>query len=167
MEYNDLYDEFMMQEQIPLVEPGIKGRLELAKCFRALARFGDSAGECEIRNALSRSYYAVFHASVAFLMAKNEPGSKGNINHEQLQGKIGVILGKGAKSTLQALLSDRTQADYDWNYLDRKFQGSVETFRAQAALRLEVHSAEYEAYLERIWKIDEEKGQARQEEASQ
>ena len=94
-------------------------RLELAKALRELA---DGSSEVALRNALSRSYYSIFHAANVLL---------GKVGHKNLARELeNVEAGLGNRvDTLQEL---RQLADYTPELVALKYGGSFETFKQDA-----------------------------------
>jgi hypothetical protein len=88
----------------------------LAKALRELA---DGSSEAALRNALSRSYYSIFHAANVLF---------GKVTHEDIARKLGGIDPEleGRVKKLQQL---RSLADYDPGFVEREFKGSLEQFR--------------------------------------
>jgi uncharacterized protein (UPF0332 family) len=94
-------------------------RLALAKALRELA---DGSSEATLRNALSRSYYSIFHAANVLL---------GKLTHEEISEKLGEIdpeLGASVKD-LKRL---RSLADYTPGLVDLEYGGNVELFKEDA-----------------------------------
>jgi uncharacterized protein (UPF0332 family) len=94
----------------------VDSRLELAKALRELA---DGSSEAALRNALSRSYYSIFHAANVLF---------GKVSHGDIARKLGSI-DLELESQVEKLQQLRSQADYDPNFVDREFKGDLERFR--------------------------------------
>ena len=91
----------------------------LAKALRELA---DGSSEAALRNALSRSYYSIFHAANVLF---------GKVTHEDIAEKLGEIdpeLGARVKD-LRRL---RSLADYTPGFIDSEYSGSLELFKDDA-----------------------------------
>ena len=98
-------------------------RLRLAEGFFGTVRLKRRASEHEIRNALSRCYYAFFHISQVVLGRYR--------GHEMVAAEIGkrdALLGKFV-ATLQAL---RIEADYLPNVVEMKYGGELDAYRLRA-----------------------------------
>ena len=98
-------------------------RLALAKALRELA---DGSSEAALRNALSRSYYSIFHAANVLL---------GKVTHEDIAERLGEVdldLGTRVKKLRQL----RSQADYDPTFVEREFKGDLEKFQLDARERI-------------------------------
>jgi uncharacterized protein (UPF0332 family) len=94
----------------------VDSRLELAKALRELA---DGSSEATLRNALSRSYYSIFHiANVLF----------GKVSHGDIAKRLGGIDSE-LEAQVEKLQQLRSQADYDPNFVEREFKGNLEQFR--------------------------------------
>jgi uncharacterized protein (UPF0332 family) len=94
-------------------------RLALAKALRELA---DGSSEAALRSALSRSYYSILHASNVLL---------GKVTHEDIAEKLGEVdaeLGERVKK-LKRL---RRLADYNPQFIELEYGGSVEVFKEEA-----------------------------------
>ena len=118
-----------------------KARLALAGRLRELA---DNSSESELRNALSRSYYSLFHASLVLL-------GRDWIRHENLPNQLDQIypaLGR----TVEELSKLRERADYEPDFVTREFSGDLDLFRAKTADWLEQGRTAYERLLEEIEK---------------
>lgn len=129
-------------------DPERRARLALAQAIRESA---DHSSEQALRNALSRSYYSVFHVGCSIL-------GKGFGDHKQflrelkqflkeLRGSVGDELG----SKVEKLQDLRIQADYRFDAVGRVYE-SLEEFRRQAADGLRLGQ---EVYRE-LWHMLEE-----------
>ena len=86
---------------------------------RALRELADGSSEAALRNALSRSYYSIFHAaSVLF----------GKVTHEDIAKKLGTI-DSDLEARVKKLQQLRSLADYDPSFVEREFKGNLEQFR--------------------------------------
>jgi uncharacterized protein (UPF0332 family) len=89
--------------------------LQLAEGFMKTAEVRDDSNECEIRNAFSRTYYALFHACCAHLLslgasdAKVESISK---DHGRLHSTMREPMGKPFERYLRDAYERRRQSDY-------------------------------------------------------
>ena len=98
-------------------------RLRLAKGFFQTVGLSPRASEYEIRNALSRCYYAFFHISHAVLGRYR--------GHELVSAEVGksdALLGEFV-ATLQAL---RIEADYIPDVVQMKYSGELGAYRLRA-----------------------------------
>jgi uncharacterized protein (UPF0332 family) len=106
----------------------------------------DDSGEFEIRNALSRSYYALFHACHAWLAAKNVPlGKRKNRPDpfEQIRSKREKEYG----DRIDELWKLRKQADYDE---PEYFQDDLDRFRLSGREGQDRMTAEFDSYISEI-----------------
>lgn len=94
----------------------VDSRLELAKALRELA---DGSTEATLRNALSRSYYSIFHAANVLF---------GKVSHGDLAKRLGSVALE-LEAQVEKLQQLRSQADYDPNFVEREFKGNLEQFR--------------------------------------
>ena len=101
-------------------------RLVLAGGLRELA---DRSSQSELRDALSRSYYSLFHAGLVLL-------GREWIRHENLPKELERI-DAGLAQTVRELSKLRESADYDPEMVTRDYGGDIERFResVQDALR--------------------------------
>lgn len=90
----------------------VRSHIRLARGFLATCDIRGYANEFELRNALSRSYYALFHACHAWLAMNNVPLSKRR-QHEALIREIRNKRGKEFGDRLEGFWLLRKQADYD------------------------------------------------------
>jgi len=91
-------------------------RIELAKALRELA---DGSTEVDLRNALSRSYYSIFHAANVLL---------GKVSHSDIAKRLGSVDSE-LEARVERLQQLRSQADYDPSFVEREFKGNLENFR--------------------------------------
>ncbi|HWY20614.1 MAG TPA: hypothetical protein VNX26_05290 [Candidatus Acidoferrum sp.] len=94
----------------------VDSRLELAKALRELA---DGSSEAALRNALSRSYYSIFHAANVLF---------GKVSHGDIAKRLGSV-DLELEAQVEKLQQLRSQADYDPNFVEREFKGNLEQFR--------------------------------------
>jgi uncharacterized protein (UPF0332 family) len=99
-------------------------RLRFARDLRELA---DRSSEIELRNALSRSYYSIYHAAKV-LWPK--------VDHHNIAEEMGK-LDRQTGLEIEVLQKLRSQADYDPQFVEREFEGSLELFRIQVQERVE------------------------------
>jgi uncharacterized protein (UPF0332 family) len=101
------------------MEAADTSRLALARGLRELA---DSSSEAALRNALSRSYYSIYHAAKAL---------NRKINHDNLVSELEKVeKGLGLKAGVIKQL--RQRADYDPGFIDLEYGGSLEVFKKEA-----------------------------------
>jgi uncharacterized protein (UPF0332 family) len=111
--------------------------LGLALGFFVSVRFSSQSSEYDIRNGLSRLYYAFFHVCLAFLLSQNQNIDKARQNHGMLHSAIGRSLGKYMDSFLRDLYKLRLQSDYEPESFSKKYGDQVEKARAEVNLLLE------------------------------
>ena len=88
----------------------VRRHLRLARGFLETAVAGPESSEFVQRNALSRSYYASFHAFSALLWSRGVEPSK---SHGRLQDQVRRWLGKAFGHFLRDAYESRRFADYD------------------------------------------------------
>jgi uncharacterized protein (UPF0332 family) len=117
----------------------------------ATAFIRDDSGEFEIRNALSRAYYALFHACHAWLAVRNVPESKRN-DRVAVFGQVRSGRGKESGGRLDEFWLWRKRADYDKpEFLEAVvFQGDWSKVRLSARAQLSLMEREFESYLSEV-----------------
>jgi len=127
-------------------DPEIAQRINAANGF--LRTTLDSMhGEFQLRNAVSRSYYALFHACNAWLALK-EVRDDERTKHGNLQRTIGYHRGAASKQKLRRFYVLRERADYvpaHWEPQDLEIAAE-----AVRAMSLEVVEYLYLAEIEAI-----------------
>jgi uncharacterized protein (UPF0332 family) len=111
--------------------------LGLSLGFFSSVRFSATSSEHDIRNGLSRIYYAFFHVCLAFLLSQQEDIDKLRHNHGMVHASVGRRLGKYMDSFLRDLYRSRLEADYEPGSFTRKYRNDLERARADANLLLE------------------------------
>jgi hypothetical protein len=111
----------------------------------------DDSDEFQIRNALSRSYYALFHACHGWLAMKNVPKSRRK-HHQLLFAEIRSKRGREFGDRLEGFWLLRMRADYDDPQLFHpdSIQGDLERFRLGAGEDLGRMEKEFDAYASEI-----------------
>ena len=92
--------------------------LRLAEGLIKTAEIGEAHSEYEIRNAFSRSYYALFHASHGYLRAAGVGVmSTGRKHHGSLHAEMGRQMGRSLGQFLRSAYEFRRNSDYqpDWS----------------------------------------------------
>jgi uncharacterized protein (UPF0332 family) len=122
----------------------------------ATAGIADDASEWEIRNAISRSYYALFHMCHAWLALRNVEIPRGHSVHSKLQETIRMEAGEVHGQRLASFHTLRKDADYKPRMLEaREYKGDLDRFRMRVNDRLDEMKAEFEGYRKRIDEIIE------------
>jgi len=125
----------------------VRRHLRLARGFIATAFIGPDSGEFEIRNALSRSYYALYHACHAWLAMRNVPKTKRN-RREALFEQVLRKRGEEYGARLNTFWKERIKADYDEPefFEASPFQGDLAKLRISARNRLNLIERDLEFY---------------------
>jgi uncharacterized protein (UPF0332 family) len=120
-----------------------KQRLRLADGFRRSA--DGYSSERALRDALSRSYYSVFHLGCALL-------GRGYGNHAQFLKDLRERLGSNDQlcDKVERLEELRIQADYRFDAVKRLYDGDSQRFREEAFRGLALGLETYNELLERI-----------------
>lgn len=124
-------------------EQEVKERRAFAAALRESAdRY---LSEQMLRDALSRSYYSVFHLGCV-LLGRGYGDQKGFLT--DLQRQLGASDDLGRK--VERLQTLRIQADYRFDALKRIYSGDLEKFREEAFDGLKLGREVYDALLQRI-----------------
>jgi uncharacterized protein (UPF0332 family) len=97
-----------------------EARLDLARKLRESA---DSSSEQELRNALSRSYYSIYHAARIWVGRE-----QGGLSHDGLERAVRQRDPQLAED-LKELYRLRENADYNAQMLSRDYESDIERFR--------------------------------------
>ncbi|HTW56918.1 MAG TPA: hypothetical protein VMD99_02180 [Terriglobales bacterium] len=95
-------------------------------------QFQATSTEYEIRNGLSRLYYAFFHASLAFLMSQGENVDEYRRAHGDVHSAIDRRMGKYFGRFIRELYRSRQQADYEPEFFGRSYGRDIERARADS-----------------------------------
>jgi len=107
----------------------VAARLRLASGLFDTAVITESSSEYDIRNAMSRLYYAFFHVSVALLLSIGlNVESK---DHGRVQTAVQRRMGKPLGDSLKKLYRIRKFCDYDAAMFGREYSGDIEKARQE------------------------------------
>jgi uncharacterized protein (UPF0332 family) len=111
----------------------------------------DDWDEFQLRNALSRSYYALFHACHGWLAMKNVPKSRRK-HHQLMFAQIRTKRGREFGDRLEGFWLLRMTADYDDPQLFHPDSAGVdlESFRLSVGEDLDRMKTEFDAYASEI-----------------
>jgi hypothetical protein len=117
----------------------------------ATAVVREDSGEFETRNALSRSYYALFHACHAWLAMKNVPQGRRK-DRPALFEQVQIRRGKEFGERLDKFWLERKKADYDEPefFEGTDFQGDIDKFRLSAREYLGLMEREFDSYTSEV-----------------
>lgn len=120
-------------------------RVALARSLRESA---DNSSEQALRDALSRSYYAVFHVGCVII-------GKGFGNHSEFLAELRTVLsgdeeGRSLIAKVEEIQRLRIQADYLFDVVERFYEGNLDKFREAAASGLELGHEVFGVLLNRI-----------------
>ncbi len=111
------------------------------------AKVDADSSECGVRNALSRCYYAVFHASRAWLLTRAVP-LKASKYHDRLQNLIGEHRGRRSRDRLTRLYILREDSDYRPEmFSGSQYGGDIEKFRVIALRNLGLGRTQFDWYV--------------------
>ena len=95
-------------------------------------RVSATSTEYDVRNGLSRLYYAFFHASLAFLLSQGQNIETYRRTHGDVHAAIDKRMGKYLGRFVRELYRSRQQADYEPAFFDRSYGRNIEKARADA-----------------------------------
>ncbi len=99
----------------PDVKRKAEAHLRLAEGFIRTAEVKDSSSECEIRNAFSRVYYALFHTCYAHLLGLGIDAARVEEiarDHGRLHSRMRDPMKKAFERYLREAYERRRQSDY-------------------------------------------------------
>ncbi len=115
-----------------LLQTESDAHLRLARLFLTSAVLAADANEAQVRNGLSRAYYALFHFCNALLVYLDVPPKRRN-RHGPLQSAISQHVGVEAMKRLQLFQRRRETADYNPGILEgAEYNGDLDRYRAFA-----------------------------------
>lgn len=118
----------------------------LAEGFMDTARITAESSEHEVRNALSRSYYGVFHSCRAWLLSKEIPAKKSQA-HKRVQLYVGTHRGAAYADRLRDFYRLRQDSDYRPGMLEAApYNGDLAKFRAIAETKVNSMRTEFDWY---------------------
>ncbi len=109
------------------------------------AKIAVDSAECEIRSALSRSYYALFHSVRAWLLSQRV-GEAQIRTHKGVLVQVGRVRGKEEANRIRDAYRLREDADYRPGLLDA-YGGDVARFRAVAETKVELARSDFDWYV--------------------
>jgi len=115
----------------------VAAHLKLANGFMEAIVIGALSSEYDIRNAISRLYYAFFHASLALLLTVRSDVEQFSKNHGRVHDEVEKQSGKLTGRRLRAVYEFRRKCDYEADLLERRYGGSIEELRKEAMRLLE------------------------------
>jgi uncharacterized protein (UPF0332 family) len=115
-----------------LLQAESDAHLRLARLFLMSAALPPDANEAQVRNGLSRGYYALFHFCNALLVYLGVPPKRRN-RHVALQYAVSQHVGVEAMERLQLFQRRREDADYKTGILESdEYKGDLDRYRAFA-----------------------------------
>jgi len=122
----------------PQLQDEIAERLRLALGLLETAEIASACSEYELRNSLSRLYYAFFHASVALLSATEPDIGQVSRDHGALHARVQRKFGKTLPISrlMRELYNLRKQCDYETGMFRTKYGGNIEAARKESILLL-------------------------------
>jgi uncharacterized protein (UPF0332 family) len=126
----------------------VRRHLRLANGFMATAVIRHDSGEFQIRNALSRSYYALFHVCHAWLAMENVPLTRRKNRRDLFEG-IRRTRGKAFADRLESFWLLRKKADYDEPVFFAS-EGDLDKLRRSAQEDRSRMEAEFQSYASEV-----------------
>jgi uncharacterized protein (UPF0332 family) len=122
----------------PQLQDEIAERLRLASGLMETAEIAPTCSEYELRNSLSRLYYAFFHASIALLSATESDIEQISRNHGALHARLQRKFGKTMliSRMIRELYEVRKNCDYETGMFRTKYGGNIEAGRKDSILLL-------------------------------
>jgi hypothetical protein len=117
-----------------IVDEKRKERLDLAE---RLLESAEHSSEAEMRSSFSRMYYAVYHVATALM---------GNMAHGEIPAAL-EVKEKGLGERFRRLLELRQGADYDPDFVKRRFDG-LDNFKLRFPDEMESARSLYEHLLQ-------------------
>jgi uncharacterized protein (UPF0332 family) len=114
-----------------LLQTESDAHLRLARLFLTSAVLATDANEAQVRNSLSRAYYALFHFCNALLVYLDVP-PKGRSHHGPLKFAVSQHVGVEAMERLRLFQRRREDADYKIRILESEYKGDLDRYRAFA-----------------------------------
>src|SRR5271169_2147697 len=99
------------------VKRRVSDYLGLALGLFLSVQFSATCTEYEVRNGLSRLYYAFFHASLALLLSQGEDIDTYRRQHGNVHAAVDRRMGKPLGRFLRELYRSRQRADYEPDFL--------------------------------------------------
>jgi uncharacterized protein (UPF0332 family) len=122
----------------PQLQDEIAERLRLASGLMETAEIAPTCSEYELRNSLSRLYYAFFHASIALLSATEPDIAQISRSHGALHARLQRKFGKTMliSRMMRELYEVRKNCDYETGMFRTKYGGNIEAGRKDSILLL-------------------------------
>jgi uncharacterized protein (UPF0332 family) len=116
-----------------LLQTESEAHLRLARLFLTSAVLPADANEAQVRNGLSRAYYALFHFCNALLVYLGVPPKRRN-HHGPLKYAISQHVGVEAMERLRLFQRRREDADYRTGILEsEEYKGDLDRYRGFAS----------------------------------
>ena len=113
----------------PQVREEVASRLRLADGLMATVEINSTSSEYDIRNSLSRLYYAFFHASLALLLCSGWNIDAIAKDHGKVHSAIQAKMGKYLAVFIRKLYRLRQLCDYDEAMFQKEYGGDSEKVR--------------------------------------
>lgn len=120
----------------PELKANVASRLRLASGLMATVQIGSQSSEYDIRNSLSRLYYAFFHASLALLATTDPNIDRMSRTHGAVHEKIQSRFGKRMSRVVREIYDLRRESDYETNMFSDRYRDNIEEARKWSILLL-------------------------------
>jgi uncharacterized protein (UPF0332 family) len=122
----------MASSRESLLQTESEAHLRLARLFLTSAALTADANEAQVRNGISRAYYALFHFCNALLVYLSVP-PKRRSHHGPLKYAVSQYVGVEAMERLRLFQRRREDADYKTGILEsEEYEGDLDRYRAFA-----------------------------------
>lgn len=112
--------------------------LRLAQGLVETAEVSALSSEYQMRNSLSRLYYACFHASLALLLTTGRDIEQFRKDHGRVHDAVQARFGKSFGVFLRNLYRLRPESDYDVAMFERTYRGDIEKARKEFILFVKI-----------------------------
>ena len=109
----------------------VAAHLELANGFLETAGVGALSSEYDIRNSISRLYYAFFHASLALLHSVQSNVEHFSKNHGRVHDEVETRIAKPIGKLLRELYQFRRMCDYEADLFKKRYGGNIDEVRKE------------------------------------
>lgn len=120
----------------PGLQEGVAAKLRLALGLMETVNIGSLSSEYDIRNSLSRLYYAFFHVSLALLLTTDPNIGRISSNHGMVHERVQRRLGKTMSRLVRELYALRRECDYETDMFATRYRGNIEEARKESILLL-------------------------------
>ena len=121
----------------------ISDYLGLALGLFLSAQVTAASNEYDLRNSISRLYYAFFHVGLAFLLSQGEQVDHFRHSHGRVQAAIGKRMGKPLGRFVREIYQARLKADYEPGFFRSAYGTDMERARLDLRNMLKAANANF------------------------